>query len=56
MAFEDFPDELSTQLRGQLLNPGVRLAICLRFAFVSRIDVEDNGIRALAQNFWIPDR
>ena len=55
MVFEDFPDELSTQLRGQWLNPGVRLAICLRFAFVDRIAVEDDGIGAAAQNFQIAD-
>jgi hypothetical protein len=42
-------DELSIQLRGQWLNPGARLAICLRFAFVSQIAVEDNGIRAPAK-------
>jgi post-segregation antitoxin (ccd killing protein) len=46
----------SIQLRGQWLNPGARLAICLRFAFVSQIAFEDNGIRAPAQNFWISGR
>jgi hypothetical protein len=47
------PDELSIQLRGQWLNPGARLAICLRFAFVSRIAVEDkaSGLQAKTSGF-----
>ncbi len=48
--------QLSVQLRGQWLNPGAKLALCLGFAFVSQIAVEDNGIRALTQNFRVLDR
>jgi hypothetical protein len=29
---------------------------CLRFAFVSQIAVDDDGIRALARKFWISGR
>ena len=27
------------------LNPGAKVVICLRFAFIGQIAVEDNGIR-----------
>jgi len=40
------PDELSIQLHGKWLNRRVKLPICLRFAFVNQIAVEDKGIRA----------
>jgi hypothetical protein len=47
---------LSIQLRGQWLNPAAKLSLLVRFAFASQIAVEDNGIRALAQSFWISGR
>jgi hypothetical protein len=49
-------DGLSIQLRGQWLNPGARLAIWFRLAYVSQIAVEQDGIRALAQNVWVSGR
>ena len=49
-------DQLSIQLCGQWLNPAAKLSIFVRFAFASQIAVEDNGIRALAQSFWISGR
>jgi hypothetical protein len=48
--------EVSSQLRGQRLSPGARLAICLRLTFVRRIAIEANGIRALVKDFLISGR
>jgi hypothetical protein len=43
-------------LRGQWLDPAAKLSLLLRFALASQIAFEDNGIRALAQSFWISGR